>query len=143
MAEFLGDKFLMAETPDLKRTISENSSRRYNNGTEYSKNTMGDYKISVKRFYKKLISNDDDIPYNVKWIKKKIVTNRYLKPEGLITETEISLKVDNCKNARNRALFSLLYDSGCKIGELVTLKNKAINFDQYGAILSFVAIPDT
>ncbi|AKA48712.1 hypothetical protein IX51_05915 [uncultured archaeon] len=136
VAEILGDKCLTAEAPDLKRAISEISSRKHKNGIKYSENTIEDYKIAVKRFYRWLISNDGEVPENVKWIKKKRVTNRHVKPDALITEAEMSLIVQNCKNARDKALFSLLYDSGCRIGELMTLKNKDVDFDQYGAVLS-------
>lgn len=135
-AEILGDKFLQPEASDLKRAISLVASRKHKNGSKYSENTVEDYKIAVKRFYRWLISDDGEIPENVKWIKKKRVTNRHVKPDGLITEAEMSLILENCKNARDRALFSLLYDSGCRIGELMTLKNKDVDFDQYGSVLS-------
>lgn len=48
----------------------------------------------------------------------------------------MSLILENCKNPRDRTLFSLLYDSGYRIGELMTLKNKDLDFDQYGAVSS-------
>lgn len=136
VAEILGDRLLTAEAPDMKRAISEIASRRHKNGVKYSENTVEDYKIAVKRFYRWLLSNDSEIPENVKWIKKKRVTNRNVKPDGLITEAEMSLMLENCKNARDRALFSLLYDSGCRIGEIMSLTNKDVDFDQYGAVLS-------
>ncbi len=135
-AEILGDRFLIADAADLKRAISQIASKEHRNGSKYSENTVEDYKIAVKRFYRWLLNDDGDIPENVKWIKKKRVTNRDVKPDGLITEDEMSGILANCKNARDRALFSLLYDSGCRIGELVTLRNSDIQFDEYGAILS-------
>ena len=136
IAEILGDKFMQPGPSDLKRAISHIASMKHRNGVSYSENTVEDYKIAVKRFYRWLLNDDGDIPECVKWIKKKRVTNRHVKPDGLITEAEIALILENCKNSRDRALFSLLYDSGCRIGELMTLKNRDIDFDQYGAVLS-------
>ena len=33
-------------------------------------------------------------------------------------------------------LFSLLYDSGSRLVEIMTLRNKDVDFDQYAAVLS-------
>ena len=40
-----------------------------------------------------------------------------------------------CRTLRDRTLISLLYDSGCRISEVLTLKVKDVTFDEYGAIL--------
>lgn len=136
IAEIMGEKFLQPDASDIKRAISQIASRKHKNGSGYSENTVEDYKTAVKRFYRWLAGDDGEIPENVKWIKKKRVTNRQVKPDGLITESEMSLILENCKNPRDRALFSLLYDSGCRIGELMTLRNKDVDYDQYGAVLS-------
>ena len=60
-----------------------------------------------------------------------------MKPDNMITEEEVEKLVNVLKNARDRALIYALYDSGCRIGELLTLRNKHIKFDEYGAMLSF------
>ena len=60
-----------------------------------------------------------------------------MKPDNMIIEEEVEELVNVLKNARDRALIYALYDSGCRIGELLTLRNKHIKFDEYGAMLSF------
>ncbi len=60
-----------------------------------------------------------------------------MKPDNMIIEEEVKELVNVLKNARDRALIYALYDSGCRIGELLTLRNKHIKFDEYGAMLSF------
>ncbi len=92
------------------------SQREHKTGKRYSENTVEDYKIAVKRFYRWLLANDGEVPEVVKWIKKKRATNKSVKPDNMITEAEMAKIVEACKNARDRALFSLLYDSGCRIG---------------------------
>ncbi len=136
LAEVLSDKFLNPDHSDLKAAIIEISNRRHKNGQKFSENTVEDYKIAMKRFYRWFLSDDREVPEAVKWIKKKRVTNKHVKPDGLITESEIATILENCKNARDRALFSVLYDSGCRIGEIMSLTNKDVDFDQFGAILS-------
>jgi site-specific recombinase XerC len=41
--------------------------------------------------------------------------------------------LDATLNMRDKALISLLYDSGCRISELLTMDRKDLGFDQYGA----------
>ena len=102
---------------------------------DYEENTVEDYKSTIKRFYKWLLTDDQGIPPEVAWIKRKARVGRTKKPEDLITEEEINSLLDNCTNARDRALFSLLYDSGCSIGEILTIRIKDLVFDNYGGIV--------
>jgi integrase len=53
----------------------------------------------------------------------------------LITRGDIERMLDACNNARDKALISLLYDSGCRIWEILTLRMEDIVFDEYGMIL--------
>ncbi len=43
--------------------------------------------------------------------------------------------IDATTNARDKALISVLYDSDCRIGELLTLRIKNVEFDDYGGVL--------
>ena len=56
-------------------------------------------------------------------------------PRVLLTEEEVRSLVNFCDNVRDKALVYVLYESGCRIGELLTLKLKHIQFDNYGAVL--------
>ncbi len=136
LAEMIPDSFLNPTENDLKNVLDKISKKRHNDGNAFSENTIEDYKIAMRRFYKWHLADDMDVPKIVKWIKKKRITNRDIKPDSLVTESEISLILENCKNPRDKALFSTLYDSGCRIGEIMSLRNKDVDFDQFGAILS-------
>ncbi|MEL9914560.1 MAG: site-specific integrase [Thermoplasmata archaeon] len=59
-----------------------------------------------------------------------------MKPDGLITEEEMEKIMNAYKNTRDRVLFSLLYDSGYRIGEIMSLKLKDMEFDDYGLVVS-------
>ncbi|MEM0195771.1 MAG: tyrosine-type recombinase/integrase, partial [Thermoplasmatales archaeon] len=97
----------------------------------YSPRTIKDFKHAIKMFYKWMGKNDV-----VSWISLSNGKERR-ESEDLITEEEVEKLVKNAKNSRDRALIYLLYDSGCRIGELLNLKNKDVPPpDDYGLIIS-------
>ena len=61
--------------------------------------------------------------------------NGRIKPDSMITQDEVRRMIDSATNARDRALISKLYDSGCRIGEIATLRIRDVGFDNYGAVL--------
>jgi integrase/recombinase XerD len=44
--------------------------------------------------------------------------------------------VNDCVSSKDKALFSTMYDSGARHGEIIDMKNKDVEYDQYGAVLS-------
>ena len=81
----------------------------------------------------------------VKWFKPKIDTGEYkLKigktiklPEEILTLQEIRKIVLHARSIRDRAMISLLYDSGCRPSELLDLQRKDVIFDDDGLIVLF------
>ena len=81
----------------------------------------------------------------VKWIKPKIDTSDYkLKigkttklPEEILTLQEVRKIVLHGKSIRDRAMISLLYDSGARPSELLNLHRKDVIFDDDGLIILF------
>ncbi|MHC1567680.1 MAG: tyrosine-type recombinase/integrase [Candidatus Syntropharchaeia archaeon] len=98
----------------------------------YSVNTKHDFKVVIKRFYRWL-RGTEEYPEEVKWIKTTVKENQTKLPEELLTEEEIRRLVEAADHPRNKAMISLLYESGCRIGELLSLKIKHVAFDEYGA----------
>ncbi len=89
-------------------------------------------KISVKAFYKWLYGGT--YPESVSWIKPHGFEKRKL-PEDLLAPDEIKKLADSTLNPRDRALILLLYESGCRAGELIGLNLKDVKFDEYGAVI--------
>lgn len=56
--------------------------------------------------------------------------------EGMITEEDVKLLIKNAEHPRDKAFISLLYESGCRIGELLTLRIKNISFDEHGVLIN-------
>ncbi|MEM4067454.1 MAG: tyrosine-type recombinase/integrase [Candidatus Micrarchaeaceae archaeon] len=88
----------------------------------------------IKKFYKWYMGNNRTYPEFLDGIQRPKMRNN-LKPEELITQDEVNSLIKASSNARDRALFSTLYDSGVRIGELLTMRIKDLAFDEYGAIL--------
>ncbi len=141
-AERLGSKFVSPSREDLKKMIAalsdetvfihdRNGGMRPKKGkARYSSWTIQDYRQAIKAFYKWR-----GMPETVDWIKLSNGSERK-RPEDLITPDEMERLTAKAGNQRDRALFGVMYDSGCRIGELLTLRNKNVKFDRYGAILS-------
>jgi integrase len=50
-----------------------------------------------------------------------------------LTKEEIRSLIQATSNPRDKAFISVLYESGCRIGEILNIKIKNISFDEYGA----------
>ncbi|KJE49160.1 MULTISPECIES: site-specific integrase [Acidiplasma] len=97
----------------------------------YTDKTIMDYENVMKRFYKwyyKSLPDFMDIKFNHK--------SSHDKKMDLITRYDIERLIGACNNTRDKALVSLLYDSGCRIGEILTLRMRDVIFDEYGLILN-------
>lgn len=94
-----------------------------------SDNTIKRDKASVKAFYKWLAGNDE-YPDNVRWIKHK---SKKRLPTNIPDEATIKKIIEHGKYQRDRALLFVLYDSGCRIGEILNMKVGDVTFDNCGA----------
>jgi len=87
--------------------------------SEYSPRTKLDFKASVKRFYKWL-NGGEEYPECVRWIKTGAKLNNEKIPDALLTEEDVKKMIGKCHNTRDRALLSTLWESGCRVSELLT-----------------------
>lgn len=125
-AKWIPDKFLDPSKEDIKKVLLE-----LNNG--YAEWTKVTYLRMLKKFYRKTLSKRkfESLFEGVKIKQPK----QKIQQSDLITMSEMKAIIDNCNNSRDRAIFSTLYDSGCRIGELLLMKIRSVQFDNYGAVL--------
>lgn len=126
---FLGKNFEDASTEDIKKLVIriENS--------QLSEYTKLELKIIMKRLYK-FIRGTKNYPPEVKWIiPGRIKLSRIKLPEELLTEEDIKKLIIAANNARDKAFLSMLYETGCRIGEILFIRIKHIQFDKYGAVV--------
>lgn len=93
--------------------------------------TKHDYKITIRKFFRWV--GKDEL---VSWISVRMRHNTQKLPEELLSEAEIKKLIEVADHPRDKAIIATLYDSGCRIGELGSLKIKHLSFDQYGAVLT-------
>jgi len=88
--------------------------------SDYSDWTKHDYKAMLKIFYRWL-RGTEEYPEEVKWIRPGRRRKKIL-PEELLTEDEVKKMVQVARNQRDKAFVLVLYESGCRIGEILSLK---------------------
>ena len=144
VAGILQDKFTNPSKNDIKKLLNQLIERKGKTGRHLEKQrtqaTIEDYKKTIKHYYKwKLGSGEGNAriePDCTRWITRNRKLGSKVKPEELITRQEYEKTLDSCMNARDRALISVLYDSGCRIGELLSLRIRDAQSDQYGYVLA-------
>lgn len=95
----------------------------------YTTWTKIDYKVVIKSFYKWYLGDDETTPKIVSWVRNKEPKDSIM-PEELLTEEDVLRAISVCQFERDKALIHLLYESGVRIGELLTLKIKHITFSE-------------
>jgi integrase len=128
---FLNKPFKQAVKEDIVNALFQ-AEKRYSNGSMFA------LRAFVKRFYKWLhgLSKNDAAPPEVRWIELKRKENEnYYDPRNVITPQEVAVLAQTATNVRDKSLVETLFESECRIGELLNLKIKDIEFDTYGATL--------
>ena len=99
--------------------------------------TKSDIKKIIKFFYRWLETYElsGDYPIKVKWIKARIKISSSKTPEQILTKDEVERLANTVISARDKALILVLYESGCRIGELLNIKLKDLQYDQYGCVI--------
>ncbi|MEM0050647.1 MAG: tyrosine-type recombinase/integrase [Candidatus Bathyarchaeia archaeon] len=128
VARWIPDKFLNPDKEAIDTVLSKLADPKYSDWTRET------YISMIRRFYKWYMGNNKTYPEFLDGIQR-VRKHNNMKPEELITQEEVNSLIKASSNARDRALFSTLYDSGARIGELLTMKIKDLAFDEYGAIL--------
>jgi site-specific recombinase XerD len=126
MAQWLGKDFQDADRADVEAVVNKIERSSY---SEWSKH---DFKVSLKKFFKWLRKLDDSYPPEVKWVSSTVRNTRIRLPEELLTQTEVEDIIKATMSDRDRALISLLYESGCRISELRGLRMKQVQKHQHG-----------
>lgn len=128
----LNKSFDKASKDDIRQVVGEINQR------DYAEETKRGFKIMLRKLYRfiECIEEKGKYPDRVGWISTGIPENHKKLPEELLTEEEIKDIIQKCNNVRDRALMSVLSESGCRVSEIGTLKIKHVSFEEYGARLT-------
>ena len=97
--------------------------------------TASDHLTAIKTFWKWLEKTEDTYPEKVRWIKPSRRSAACKLPEELLSKEDIERLVNAAINPRDKALISILYESGCRIGEILNMRIRNVEFDSNGAVL--------
>jgi integrase len=142
--------FLYMTEKDINKLVDDLGRAENRLGRPYSENTLKDFNVAIKSFYKwlrtehgypkdypvkelagtKLKKNSRDYPEEVAELPTNVSKNNYVKPSELLTEDEILKMIDIAEHPRDKAFISMLYESGCRIGEIASLKLKDVYIDK-------------
>jgi len=98
-------------------------------GSEYSPETKRNIKVVVKSFYKHFVGEDYYYPKQIAWIKTTVPFNKKVLPEDILSESEVKRIIKAASSPRDKAIIAVLYDSGIRVGELITLRKKDIDIE--------------
>lgn len=117
LASLFGKDFARATRGDLEKLV------RLIQQSDYSEWTKHDLRLTIKKFYRWLRHTSEDPPETA-WIRIGRGCNKQKLPEELLTEEDVVKLTDACYSRRDKAFVSVLYESGCRIGEIASLRIK-------------------
>jgi len=135
--KFLSVPFAEATIADIYAAVTGLKGGVSIKGKPFSQNTLHDYIRVLKPFLHWL--NEEGYnnlnPTKIRKIQSPPVDRDTKSPDDLLTVKEVEHLLEASKDLRNRAIIGVLYESGCRIGELGRLQWKDVIFDEYGVKL--------
>jgi integrase/recombinase XerD len=105
--------------------------------------TIADYRRTLKEFYNFYIDHDkriDNEDFQIRIEARKLYSKikkinscaqvKNIDPSLIITEKDLQIILDKgCNTLKQKALISVLHETGCRIGELLSMRVKHVKFD--------------
>jgi site-specific recombinase XerD len=126
LAKWLGKDFTDVNKDDIKALVRKINSKGY---TEWTKQF---YRVTLRKFYRWL-RGSEGYPPEVSWLKTTIKSNNRQLPEDMLSQADVKRLILAAQHPRDRAMIAVLYETGCRVGELLALKIRNIEFDSWGA----------
>jgi len=114
------------------------SARQEDGSLQYKQNTQLDLVSHIKRYSLWLIENGySSMPAEkVRKIRPPSPDKMTTTAGDLLAEDEIRAMIEAAKTSKDRAFIAVLYESGCRIGELAQLAWKDVRFEEWCAWLN-------
>jgi len=104
---------------------------------EVASSTLNLHKHILKKFMCYVHGSDPRSPPEcVEWIKVKPIGGKEKSPEEMLTPEEIQAMIAATENPRDRALITLMAESGARLGEVVTARIRDVKFTERGFSLT-------
>lgn len=125
----LEKRYERADEQDIRRIVSIFEA---NDG--YSPWSKRDFKVAVRKFYTWL-RGTKEYPPEVAWMNVHQKIRNAKTHEDLLTEEEVKRMIDFARTIQERAFIATLYESGCRLGEIIYIRISQVKFDNHGAQL--------
>ncbi|MCJ2563219.1 MAG: tyrosine-type recombinase/integrase [Candidatus Thermoplasmatota archaeon] len=123
LARMLDKDFQDVTAEDLRRVLHEVEEG------DLAEASKTEFRKTIKVFYRWL-NGGERYPECVEWIKTTDKRNNNKLPEELLTEEEVKRMISVAWTPRDRAIISLLWESGCRVGELLNMRIKHVSFEE-------------
>lgn len=130
LAKFLKKSFKNATKKDMVAYFAAYRKNGGLNGNAVSPETINKTISCIKCFYRWIynLASEDKAPEQVRWLKKEPTPNK-LRAEDLWTEKDMEKIMKVTRSLRDKCIFSVLYETGLRPGELRALKIKDIKIN--------------
>ena len=103
---------------------------------KFAEDTRRDYAVVTKMLLRYAHGSEEgQTPDCIRWLKVKKPGFNHKKSD-LLTAEELGAILAACDSIKKKFFVAVLYESGARIGELLTLKLKDVKQDSYGLLLS-------
>jgi len=130
--EMLGKNYEDARKSDIEALVT-----CFNTQPTWGSTTVNMHKQTLKMFYKWYKGSLEEFPKIVKWIKVHTAAYTDKLPEDLLTESDVKSIINHCDHPMKRALISMLWETGARIGEIgvLNIRNVAFNGTEANVML--------
>ncbi len=143
IANILKKDFNKANKDDIIKVLNEIERLKVRSGARSGKPLSDwakhDYRLVIKTFYKWLREKEGyqyglrEYPTEVNWFPISFPRSKRRKPRNLLKNEDIKALVNAATNSRNKLFVRLIYETGARIGELLSLTLDGIEWDEHGA----------
>jgi len=134
VARGLEPRYTEAEEDDIRDFVNRLHRDDFTKqrGGSYSGSTKADAKKFLKQFYKWYEGERDQYPEKVVWLSTSIPNDEKPEEKRVIGFDELHELAQSMPRAEYKGLLYILFDSGFRIGEMLSVKKKDLERDEYG-----------
>ena len=121
----------------FKRVTKEEVIEFFKNLSGIGDSGMSKYQFDIKLFFKWLYGMQDEeaFPEVVSWIKQKRVIAEDIVEDEILTPNEINGIIKSSTSIKDKALISMLYETGVRSQELLNLNIADVRFNHRDAVV--------
>jgi len=133
---FIKSPYREVTITQIHKALNDLNTANSSRGTPFKDNTKHDYVKGLKWFLQWMITEGHSTISKEKVDKIKIppVDSCTTTPDGILQEDHILAMVTQARTFRDKALIFVLYESGCRIGELSRIRWKDVIFNDDSTI---------